>query len=175
MTERHDSTPAPAEAAQLGPVLEFLRSLWALDHALQRASKRMTLAIGVTGPQRLVVRIVGRFPGISAGELARVMHVHPSTLTGVLDRLEKRRLIRRVSDPRDARRSLFRLTAAGERIDATLAGTIEGFVKDVLERTPRDRWTAAETVINEITRELQERARGEAGGRGPRGGEAPAE
>src|SRR5206468_985032 len=119
-----------------------------------RASKRMVLTLGVTGPQRLVVRIVGHFPGISAGELAKQMHVHPSTLTGVLDRLERRRLIRRVSDPKDARRSLFRLTAAGERIDGTREGSIEWLVQQVLERTPREQWGAAEVMLQALTCEL---------------------
>jgi len=153
ITEHHDVAP-PESGTPLGPVLEFLRTMWALDHALQRASKRMALSLGVTGPQRLVVRIVGHFPGISAGELAKQMHVHPTTLTGVLDRLERRRLIRRVSDPKYARRSLFRLTAAGERIDGTREGSIEWRVQQVLERMPREQWTAAEVVLQELTREL---------------------
>src|SRR5206468_4578402 len=64
----------------LGAVLDFMRLLWAVDHALQSASKRMEATFGVTGPQRLVVRIVGRFPGIAAGRVAQILHVHPSTL-----------------------------------------------------------------------------------------------
>ena len=70
----------------LGPVLEFMRTLWALDHALQSASKRMESRLRVTAPQRLVVRIVGRYPGVSAGELSEILHLHPSTLTGILGR-----------------------------------------------------------------------------------------
>ena len=73
----------PADRS-LGDVLEFMRTLWALDHGLQLRSKRMERHLGITGPQRLVLRIVGRFPGISAGEVASIMEVHPSTLTGVL-------------------------------------------------------------------------------------------
>src|SRR6266540_480401 len=96
---------------RLGPVLEFMRALWALDHALQSASKRMESRLGITAPQRLVVRIVGRFPGISAGEVAEILHVHPSTLTGVLKRLEGRGFVARRADPRDARRALLGLTA----------------------------------------------------------------
>ena len=34
--------------------------------------------VGLTGPQRLVVRLVGRFPGITAGRLAEILHVHCS-------------------------------------------------------------------------------------------------
>jgi len=59
----------PEGADQLGPVLEFMKQLWAVDHGLQSVSKRMEARFGITGPQRLVVRIVGRFPGISAGAL----------------------------------------------------------------------------------------------------------
>ena len=66
-----------------------MRLLWAVDHGLQRRSKRMAATLGVTGPQRLVIRIVGRFPGISAGRLASILHLHPSTLTGILRRLER--------------------------------------------------------------------------------------
>src|SRR3954465_6219547 len=86
----------------LGAVLDFMRLLWAVDHALQSTSKRMESAFGLTGPQRLGVRLVGRFPGIAAGRIAGILHVHPSTLTGVLKRLESRGVLQRRPDPRDA-------------------------------------------------------------------------
>lgn len=120
----------------LGPVLEFMQALWALDHALQSASKRMERAIGVTAPQRLVVRIVGRFPGISAGEVSETLRLHPSTLTGILKRLERRRLVVRRADPVDRRRALLELTAAGREIDRARAGTVENAVRAALKRLP---------------------------------------
>jgi hypothetical protein len=72
-------TPRPglaldAPPPQLGDVLDFMRLIWAVDHALQKASKRMKTAIGVTGPQRLVIQIVARFPGI---EVSRRSSTHP--------------------------------------------------------------------------------------------------
>src|SRR5258705_7138033 len=92
-----------AKGPPLGAVLDFMRLLWAVDHALQSTSKRMESTFGLTGPQRLVVRIVGRFPGIAAGRIAGILHVHPSTLTGVLRRLESRRVLPRRPSPRHAR------------------------------------------------------------------------
>lgn len=120
--------------AELGPVLEFLRALWALDHALQSASKRMEASLGVTGPQRFVIRMIGRFPGVSAGEVADLLHVHPSTLTGVLKRLEQRGLVTRRADPADARRALLALTAKGRRVDARRTGTVEAAARRALDR-----------------------------------------
>src|SRR5262245_25746765 len=104
------SGPDHKKDLRLGEVLDFMRLLWAIDHSLSSASKRMDAAVGITGPQRLVIRIVGRFPGISAGDIAGLMHVHPSTLTGVLSRLARRGVLKRKVDPVDARRALFSLT-----------------------------------------------------------------
>jgi MarR family transcriptional regulator, organic hydroperoxide resistance regulator len=39
----------------IGQVLEFMRVFWALDHALQKTSKRMETTLGITSPQRLVI------------------------------------------------------------------------------------------------------------------------
>jgi len=122
----------------LGAVLDFMRLLWAVDHSLQSASKRMESVFGITGPQRLVVRIVGRFPGIAAGRVAEILHVHPSTLTGILKRLEMRGVLQRRSDPRDARRALFGLTAKGRKLDTVKTGTVELAVRRVLNGEPVD-------------------------------------
>jgi MarR family transcriptional regulator, organic hydroperoxide resistance regulator len=71
----------------LDPILDFMRLLWSIEHSLQRRSKRMGNERGITGPQRLVLRVVGQFPGLSAGEVAHIVRLHPSTLTGILRRL----------------------------------------------------------------------------------------
>jgi DNA-binding MarR family transcriptional regulator len=140
---------------QLGPVLDFLRALWALDHALQSASKRMETTLGVTGPQRFVIRMIGRFPGISAGEVSELLHVHPSTLTGVLKRLEQRGLVVRRSDPADARRALLDLTAKGRRIDANRTGTVEGAARKALEKLPPAAMRQTRVLAEAITAELE--------------------
>jgi DNA-binding MarR family transcriptional regulator len=140
----------------LGAAMEFMRLIWAMDHALHRASKRMELTIGVTGPQRLVLRIIGRFPGIPAGHLARLLHVHPSTLTGVLRRVERSGLIRRRPDPRDGRRSFLGLTARGRELDRTLHGTIEEVVQRVLAATSAAELMAARRVLERLTTALSD-------------------
>ena len=130
-------------AAALTDVLQFMRLLWAVDHGLQAASKRMQRALGVTGPQRLVIRVVGRVPGVSAGEVAAILHLHPSTVTGVLRRLESDGLIVRTPDARDRRRSVLRLTPRGERIDGVQSGTVEAAVRAALRQmSARDQETA---------------------------------
>lgn len=137
----------------LGAVLDFMRLLWSVDHALQSSSKRMEMTWGITGPQRMVVRIVGRFPGIAAGRVAEILRVHPSTLTGILKRLEARGILQRKSDPRDARRALLGLTPKGKKLDTLKTGTVEQAVRRVLAKDP-EKVAAAEEILAGLTEEL---------------------
>ncbi len=136
---------------ELGEVLGFLRLLWALDHALQTRSRRMAGRFGITGPQQLVLRLAGRFPGISAGQLAAILHVHPSTLTGVLKRLQRRGLLSRRPDPKDGRRATIALTVAGRRLDLAAAGALEVAVRQVLAGQPAAGIRATREVLRLLT------------------------
>jgi DNA-binding MarR family transcriptional regulator len=153
--------PTEAPPPRLGAVLDFLRLIWHVDHALQRRSKRMEADLGVTGPQRLVIRIVGRFPGIAAGHLARMLHVHPSTLTGVIKRLERQRLLRKRVDPRDGRRVLLSLTEEGRSLDTAAAETVEAAVAHVLARVSPQKIAAAREVLVEMATSLEGPERGQ--------------
>ena len=117
---------------ELGETLEFLRLIWAIDHGLQLASKRTEALLGVTGLQRLTLRILGRYPGLSAGQLAGLLHIDPSTLSGVLARLADRDLIDRRPDPRDTRRAQLALSAEGRKLDVATEGTVESAVEHAL-------------------------------------------
>jgi DNA-binding MarR family transcriptional regulator len=146
--------PQVNERKALGPVLEFMRGLWALDHALQSASKRMEARLRITAPQRLVVRIVGRYPGISAGELSEILHLHPSTLTGILRRLGEHGVVDRQADPDDARRALLFLTAKGRSVDALRNGTVEAAVRRALGRVRPAAVQHAREVAEALASEL---------------------
>ncbi|MEY4578561.1 MAG: hypothetical protein RL701_3264 [Pseudomonadota bacterium] len=159
---KHSATKATAQPIAtpalppLGDVLEFMRVIWQLDHALQRASKRMESSLGVTGPQRLVIRIAGRFPGMPAGQLAKLLHLHPSTLTGILKRLERQGLLRRRADPGDGRRSLFMLTEKGRGFAVDAEGTVEACIAAALGRTPARKLVAARELLEDIAQQLED-------------------
>jgi MarR family transcriptional regulator, organic hydroperoxide resistance regulator len=150
---------AEDDATGLGEVMEFMRLLWAVDHELEASSKRMFADVGVTGPQRLVIRIVGRHPGVSAGRLAEILHVHPSTLTGVLGRLVDHGLIVRKADPGDGRRALFSLTPQGRKVDGVRTGTIEARVRSALSKLSEREVEAARRVLGAIADSLATPAR----------------
>jgi len=129
-----------------GDTLLFMQRLWDLTHAMNVRSRRMSRDLGVTGPQRIVIRMIGLTPGCSATALAKSLAMHPSTLTGILSRLERDDMIARTIDGDDRRRSLFDLTAKGKRIDRSQKGTAEGAIRRALSR--------ADDRIVEATRDL---------------------
>ncbi len=139
--------PRPRDlAAGDGDALDFMRLIWALDHGLQTTSKAMDRRWGITGPQRLVLRMVGEHPDVSAGELARILHLDPSTLTGILRRLEERGLLARRADPADARRMRLGLTPRGRAQQSPQAGMVESAVRSTL-RSLESRDVAGARVV----------------------------
>jgi MarR family transcriptional regulator, organic hydroperoxide resistance regulator len=143
------------ETKPLGETLRFMQLLWAVTHGLESASKRMHAELGVTGPQRLVLRIVGHHGRISAGALADVLHIHPSSLTGMLQRLEQAELIRRESDPFDRRRALIELTRRGMRLNEQRRGTIEANIASALSKMPKDKLAGAKAVLKALAASLE--------------------
>lgn len=138
----------PDRAQLLGETLQFMQRLWDLVHALEVRSRRMAKTLGVTGPQRLVIRVLGQAPGSTASRVAQILGLHPSTLTGILKRLERQGMLQRKIDPQDRRRVRFRLTAKGRRVDRERKGTVEAAVRRALGR-------AGDTATEETIRMLE--------------------
>jgi DNA-binding MarR family transcriptional regulator len=152
MALRHQS----GARSELDPVLEFLRLLWSIEHGLQRMSHRMRSDLGVTGPQRLLLRVVERFPGISAGELAALLRLHPSTLTEVLQRLVTRGFLERTRDPDDSRRARFRLKRPAKTVMHIASGTVEQAVARALESSGAVASRGARKVLTALVAQLDE-------------------
>jgi DNA-binding MarR family transcriptional regulator len=137
------------------PALSFLQRIWRLENALERVSKRMEDTLGVSGPQRFALRLIGEVPGVGARELAAALHLHPSTITGVVQRLEARGLIRRESHATDGRRLHLHLTAAGTRtLRPTIHGTVEHAVRATLDGVSPATLRAAVDLLDRFAAEL---------------------
>jgi DNA-binding MarR family transcriptional regulator len=85
-----------------------------------------------------------------------VLHVHPSTLTGALDKLVRSGLMLRKTDPEDGRRSQLFLATKGKAIDAVKSGTVEAAVRRALSRVSAEQLDAAGEVLKAIARELDQ-------------------
>lgn len=146
---------SPTPAYPLGPALDFMRRLWRLNHALERRSVRMEQTIGVTAQQRLVLRCVGSYPGISSGRLAETLHLDPGTVSSSLRRLEAAGLLERRRDPADARRVLLGLTSEGHALNRRGEGTVEEAVLQMFSQSTEDELAAALRVVDRLASALE--------------------
>ena len=153
--KRRRVSASAKEPPPLSPTLAFMRLLWGVAHGLELTSKSMHARLGITGPQRLVIRLVGYHTSLSAGELARVMHRHPSSLTGMLRRLERAGLLKRTKHPQDARRAVLTLTARGRRLNADKAGTVEALTEHALRTVSKRDRQAAERVLHALANQFE--------------------
>jgi len=84
--------------------------------AVDRRSRYLVTCYGLTGPQLIVLKELSTNGGCCVSELTKAIHLSQATATGILDRLEKRRLVRRERSDQDKRRVLVWLTGAGEEL-----------------------------------------------------------
>lgn len=101
--------------------------LSALRHALRRFqhfSQDAAREAGLTPQQHQALLAIKGFPGrdyASVGEIAERLHLRHHSVVGLVDRLARRQLVRRVASTMDRRKLEIRLTARGERLIATLS------------------------------------------------------
>ncbi len=93
-----------------------LIALRRITHAIDVHSRNIFLAHNLTGPQLFLMREISRHAGISAGELASTVEISVPAVNDILDRLEKRELVRRSAEAEDLIHSPLSVTEAGLEI-----------------------------------------------------------
>lgn len=86
-----------ALAQEIGEHLRVVRQI--LRRPMEAAFTRGHL----TGPQQLVMEALVRSDGLSLKELSKRVSLSHSTVSGIVDRLEKRGFLKRKADPNDRR------------------------------------------------------------------------
>lgn len=148
--EKNDEFP-------LEPALDFLQHLWQLNHALERMSMQMERQLGVTAQQRLFIRCIGKYPGMTATQLAGVLHLDRGTVSVSLRRLASKGLVAGKRDKRDARRVSLTLTAKGKALDRPDPRTIEHAVERLLKGSGAAKVGTAKSCLLQLTAEVMEK------------------
>lgn len=87
----------------------------------RRLTKTLAKRFGLTGPQLTVIKILDQIGDLSLSSLSGRIKANNSTVTGIIDRMEREGLVRRERSQTDRRMVLIRLTDKGR----ALAGQIE--------------------------------------------------
>ena len=96
--------------------LPTLRELVRTYQAFDAFSGQHIRKLGLTMSQFDVIATLGNTAGMSCRDIGEKTLMVKGTLTGVLDRLEKKQLVTRAENPHDKRSVLVQLTPAGQRV-----------------------------------------------------------
>lgn len=93
-----------------------MQSLRRIFKAVESYSRTVESRFGITGPQLWALWALGRKAPLSLKELAAGMHLSPSTVVGVVDRLIAKDLVVRETDQVDRRRICLSLSPHGQAL-----------------------------------------------------------
>ncbi len=96
--------------------LPLLRELSGAYQAFEIYSSAHIRSLSLTPAQFDIVATLGNTAGMSPKELGEKTLITKGTLTGVVDRLVAKKLVKRSASSSDGRRQVIRLTAQGEKL-----------------------------------------------------------
>ncbi|MEZ4650516.1 MAG: MarR family transcriptional regulator [Candidatus Eisenbacteria bacterium] len=96
--------------------LRILRSIRRVIRAIDLESKRLETQYEITGPQLRCLAELGGTERQTASRLARSLHLSPSTVVGILERLEQKGWVERERDSTDRRVLWTRITNSGRAL-----------------------------------------------------------
>jgi MarR family transcriptional regulator, organic hydroperoxide resistance regulator len=107
-------------------ISETIQSLRRIFKAIQDYSQKVSQEFGITGPQLWALKTISANGSLALGELSRKMYLHPSTVTGVVDRLEKKGYVIRDREQEDRRVIQVQLTAKGKELGRKAPNPVQG-------------------------------------------------
>jgi DNA-binding MarR family transcriptional regulator len=120
-------------------VSEIVDNLRRVFQVVNGQSKKAERETGLTGPQLWAIRTISRGAPIMVSEIARQMYLHPATVVGILDRLEKQDVVTRVRSREDRRVVRVELTEKGESLVKKAPEVVQGLLVAGLEKLPLKR------------------------------------
>jgi MarR family transcriptional regulator, organic hydroperoxide resistance regulator len=104
---------APDLKSDVDQVLEAILYLYTES---RRITKELAKRADLTGPQLTVVKLLEAFGDLSLSELSDKIRAQNSTVTGIIDRMERENLVTRERSKEDRRVVYIKLTTKGREL-----------------------------------------------------------
>lgn len=115
-------------------VADLLAEARGLSGDFDKLSQVVSEEVGLSTTELLAMDLISRAGRVTAGTLARELHLTTGAITGLIDRLQRAGFARRSADPTDRRRVIVRATAKERRVSelygplaAELRRAVEGY------------------------------------------------
>ncbi len=101
------------KAVVIAEIMDNIRRVFQVVNDNSKKAKRET---GITGPQLWAIKVIGDLSPVRVSDLASRMYLNPSTVVGILDRLESQGLVQRNRSDDDRRVVRVQLTGVGKEL-----------------------------------------------------------
>ena len=135
------------KSARVSRIIDNIRRVF---KAVNEQSKKAEHETGITGPQLWAIKVIGDLSPVRVSDLARRMYLHPATVVGILDRLESRKLVKRVRSKDDKRVVKITLTDDGKKLIVRAPQVAQGLLVAGLEVLPTKRLQELDSALDEL-------------------------
>jgi DNA-binding MarR family transcriptional regulator len=95
---------------------QVMAAMRRIIRAIDLHSRSLVQRFGLTGPQLIVLKELVETSAMSVGQLADAVNLSQATVTGILDRLERKGMVSRNRSTEDKRKVLVSPTVAAEKV-----------------------------------------------------------
>lgn len=132
--------------------LSLLRELASTYQAFEIYSSAHIRSMDLTPAQFDIIATLGNTPGMSPKELGEHTLITKGTMTGVVDRLVDKGLVRRSASPTDGRCQVIQLTAAGDRLFARIFPAHLEYMQRVFEQLSQEELASITASLEHLRR-----------------------
>jgi DNA-binding MarR family transcriptional regulator len=116
--------------------VRVLQALRRIVRAIELHSKKLANTYRITAPQLVCLIKLKEDGPLPITALSRLVHLSPSTLVGVMDRLEEKALVKRTRSSRDRRVVHISITEKGKHLVAEAPSPLQDKLAQALDQLP---------------------------------------
>jgi DNA-binding MarR family transcriptional regulator len=144
------ASPALFSAKTFDPRTGFGRLLSQVKMEMMEALDRELAPLDITAAQYVILATLAEGPTDSASGLCKGVSYDPGAMTRMIDRLERKGLVRRIRCPDDRRRINLELTLEGKAVYPRLIESAVAVLNRYLRGFSRDEITQFETFLKRM-------------------------
>ena len=159
-----DTAPLPLDAPSLaGHVdLRVLSAIRRIIRSVDLYSRELAAKARVTSPQLVCLLAIADKEKTTATMISRQVFLSPSTIVGILDRLEAKGLVRRERDENDRRVITVTITEEGKRLARSAPSPLQDTLTEALRELPGEEQTKIAESLERIVALMEARRIGAA-------------
>lgn len=121
---------------------------------MQRGMTKLLSQEGLTGPQFSALRAIAKHGSTPMKTLSEELVVSKANITGIVDRLEYKKLVRRAASSRDRRATMVELTLKGSRLQGEVTKKYVSFLQEALKKFTNEEQESLRLLLAKLRTEL---------------------